>query len=137
MRCMMPTTAETAATMRTTTTSVRRELRETRGVAVLSGLVAGNLGSSAFIVVSPCASFAPIPSISSMCDASSQGLIRVLSLGPCERRIVAMHQREEDRNEGQRAKCGQQQPADDGASQRRILLAAIAQAQRHGNHSDD
>ena len=46
-------------------------------------------------------------------------------------RIVAVHQGEEDRHEGQRAKGRQQQAADHSAAQRRILLAAIAQAQRH------
>jgi len=125
---MMPTTAETAATMRTTTTSVTGELRETAAFAASLGLVAGNLGSSAFIVVSPCASFAPIPSISSIVDASSLGPIRVLGLCRTNARIVAVHQREEDRNEGQGTKVASKQTTDDGAAQRRILFATIAQA---------
>src|SRR5260370_30279714 len=32
---------------------------------------------------------------------------------------------------------GQQEPANNCATQRRVLLAAIAQSQRHGNHADD
>src|SRR5580700_1251872 len=37
----------------------------------------------------------------------------------------------------QRSKSGEEQTADDGAAQRSVLLAALAQADRHRNHADD
>src|ERR1700678_2828509 len=44
---------------------------------------------------------------------------------------------EDSRNEDQRRNCRQQEAADDGASQRSILFAALARAKRHGNHAND
>ena len=40
-------------------------------------------------------------------------------------------------NENKRGKSREQQPADDGAGKRRILLAAFADAKRHRNHAED
>ena len=41
------------------------------------------------------------------------------------------------RHENQRCNRGTQQTTDDGASERRVLLAAFAESERHGNHADD
>ncbi len=47
-----------------------------------------------------------------------------------------MHKREEDRDKSQGSKGCEQQAADDGSTQRSILLAAIAESQRHRHHAD-
>ena len=49
----------------------------------------------------------------------------------------AVHDREEGRHEEESGDGGQQQSADDGAAEGRILLAAFAQAEGHGHHADD
>ena len=48
-----------------------------------------------------------------------------------------MHQAEHHRHKHQRRHRGEHQPADHGPAQRRILLAALTQAQRHRQHADD
>src|SRR3954469_4162088 len=52
-------------------------------------------------------------------------------------RVAAMNNAEYHRHKDQGGAGGEDQAADDGAAQRRILLAAFAQAQRHGRHADD
>jgi hypothetical protein len=42
-----------------------------------------------------------------------------------------------ERNEHQRGDGGEDQAADHGAAERRVLLAALAEAQRHRRHADD
>src|ERR1039457_7453414 len=49
----------------------------------------------------------------------------------------SMKQTEDCWNEKESGEGGAHQPADHGAAQRRIFLAAIAQAERHRNHADD
>ena len=49
----------------------------------------------------------------------------------------SVKQAEDCRNEDQGGHSGAQQAANDGAPERRILLAALAKAERHGNHADD
>ena len=57
----------------------------------------------------------------------------------CKRvqRAAPVNDREHGRHEKQRGDGRKNQAADDGASQRRILLAAIAQPERHRDHADD
>src|SRR6185312_6993950 len=49
----------------------------------------------------------------------------------------AVNDAEDHGNEDQRGAGGEDQAADHGAAQRRILFAAIAQPQRHRAHADD
>ena len=60
------------------------------------------------------------------------------SSGSCSRRRgltsqAAVH----DGHEEQRGEGRDQQPADDRAAERRVLLAALAEAERHRQHADD
>ena len=48
-----------------------------------------------------------------------------------------MKQSEDRRNENQGCNGCAKQPADHGASERRILLAAVAEAERHRHHADN
>src|SRR6266478_4673741 len=41
------------------------------------------------------------------------------------------------RNKHQRRRRGEDQPADHGTAERRVLLAAVAKAERHRRHADD
>src|SRR5689334_12721680 len=45
----------------------------------------------------------------------------------------AIHQRDDE----ERGERRQEQAADDGAAQRRVLFTAFTQAERHGEHADD
>ena len=49
----------------------------------------------------------------------------------------AVNDGEKCRDKKQGGHGGQQQAADDGAAQRGVLLAAVAQAHRHGYHADN
>ena len=53
------------------------------------------------------------------------------------RRAAAVQQAEDGRDEEQRGDGGHDQAADHGAAERRVLLAAFAQAERHRDHADD
>src|SRR5215470_17166558 len=48
-----------------------------------------------------------------------------------------MEQAEHGGNEDQSGDGGAEEAADDRAAERRVLLAAVAQAEGHGNHADD
>ena len=48
-----------------------------------------------------------------------------------------MNEGKECRHKEERCHCGQQQSADHRASQRSVLLTAVAQAERHRHHADD
>ena len=48
-----------------------------------------------------------------------------------------MHDAENDGNEHQRRDGREDQAADDRAAERRVLLAAFAEAERHRHHADD
>src|SRR6202021_558144 len=50
---------------------------------------------------------------------------------------LAMKDAEDNRNEDQRCDSSKNEAADDGAAERRILLAPPAKARRHGQHADD
>ena len=52
------------------------------------------------------------------------------------RRMTAQ-QAEHDRHEKQRGERGDHQAANDRAAERRVLLAAFPEAQRHRQHADD
>src|SRR5208282_1738978 len=62
---------------------------------------------------------------------------RVRSVADRGFRFRTMHQGEDDGNEQQRRAGCEDQAADDGASERRVLLAAFAQTERHRRHADD
>src|SRR5262249_46537465 len=49
----------------------------------------------------------------------------------------SLHEGEDRGKEQQRGQRAEQQPADDGAAERRDLLAAFADAERHGQHTGD
>src|SRR4051812_24048693 len=49
----------------------------------------------------------------------------------------SMTEAEDDRDEEKGRYGGEEQAADDGASDRGILLAAFAEAEAHGKHADD
>src|ERR1700685_2707296 len=51
--------------------------------------------------------------------------------------VVAMDDTEHDRDEEERRDGGENEPTDHGAAERGILLAALAQAERHRQHADD
>src|SRR6267378_6525231 len=51
--------------------------------------------------------------------------------------MVPVNDAEHDRHEDERGDRRKNQAADDGAAERRVLLAALAQAQRHRRHADD
>src|SRR6202011_871184 len=51
--------------------------------------------------------------------------------------VLAVYDAEDNRHEDQRGHGCERQPADDRATERRVLLAAFAQAQRHRRHADD
>src|SRR5690606_3114092 len=51
--------------------------------------------------------------------------------------VASMDDAEHDRDENQGGDGGEDQAADDGAAQRRILFAAFAKAERHRRHADD
>src|SRR5882757_3501511 len=50
--------------------------------------------------------------------------------------VVAMHEAEHDRYEQQRGDGGAHQAADHRAAERGVLLAAVAETQRHRQHAD-
>src|ERR1039458_1329572 len=132
------------------TTTVSREPRETCGASRLgaappcppafSGIgplpAADEFDSPAFMVASPCASSALLQLVPCGPRGSCVGLILVVRLRSGNGGIVTGHLGKEDGNERQRTEGRQQQPSDDGAAQRRILLSAIAQAQRHGRSEE-
>src|SRR5580692_3235338 len=51
--------------------------------------------------------------------------------------VLLMQQAEHGRNKDECGNRGTEQTSDDGAPQRRILLAAVAEAKRHGNHANN
>src|SRR5580704_18175612 len=51
--------------------------------------------------------------------------------------MVPVNDAEDDGNEDERGDRRKNQPTDDGATERRVLLATLAQAERHGGHADD
>src|SRR5205807_3860975 len=51
--------------------------------------------------------------------------------------VIAVRNAEDDRNEKQRGHGCESQAANDRATQRRVLFAALAQTQRHRRHADD
>ncbi len=48
-----------------------------------------------------------------------------------------MQNAEDDGHEYQRSDCCKNEAADDGTAERRVLLAAFAEAERHRRHADD
>src|ERR1039457_3985846 len=143
----MPKIATAAATMSTTSSSTSRGPREAcfpcpaplpafPGPAVLSRFVSDIFDSPAFITVPLCAVRALIRLTVSSTRCSCLDLVYILWITLHNRRIVAVHQGKEDRHEGQCAEGRQQQASDDRATQWSILLATIAQSQRHRHHTD-
>src|SRR3954465_121183 len=63
--------------------------------------------------------------------------IRFLYCGPSKGRLFAVQQREYGRDEEQGRDRRERAPADHGAAERRVLLAAFTEAERHGHHADD
>ena len=129
----MPTTAMTAATITSSTstmTAVRPETRDCGAgapscslcvcVAGLRVVVQARSWSSKCSVIVACGSVA-IPARAGAAAALQR----------------AMHNAEECGNEEERGHGGKDQSADDGAAQRRVLLAAFAQPKRHRHHADD
>src|SRR5579863_8420618 len=57
--------------------------------------------------------------------------------GGFARPAVAVKNAEDDRNKYQRRHCSKNQAADNGAAERRVLLAAFAESKRHRRHADD
>src|SRR5215472_6957013 len=55
----------------------------------------------------------------------------------CATFSTAMEYREHARYEKQSCNCGKQQPPNYGTSQWRVLLATLAEPERHGHHSND
>src|SRR5687768_14719998 len=51
--------------------------------------------------------------------------------------VITVHDAEDDRNKNERGDRGEDQSTDHGTTQRRVLLTAIAEAQRHRRHADD
>src|SRR6267143_3009812 len=51
--------------------------------------------------------------------------------------VFTMDDAEDNGNEDERSYGCERQPADDRATERCVLLAAFAQAERHGRHTDD
>src|SRR5258707_308409 len=51
--------------------------------------------------------------------------------------VVPVNDAEDDGNEDERGDRRKNQATDDGSPERCVLLAALAQAQRHGGHADD
>src|SRR5260370_5693313 len=50
---------------------------------------------------------------------------------------ASMNNGKDARDEEKSSKGGEQQPADNGAAERRVLFAAFPQANRHGHHADN
>src|SRR5271154_2966259 len=137
---MMPRMARMTVTIKTMTTGVRADVRETFG----GGPCFSSSGawvtvcfdcSSAFIALSP---YAPL----ARCSVEFVGFCWLigLNLTICPRvhgrRIFAVHKGEENRDEGQGPEGREQETSDDGAAKRCVLLAAVAQSQGHRHHAD-
>src|SRR5258707_4104457 len=80
----------------------------------------------------------PRPRLRGVAGEDSGGMGNSRSAGGRDRLgVVPVNDAEDDGNEDERGDRREDQAADDGAAERRVLLAALAQAQCHGRHADD
>src|SRR5271154_2902848 len=70
-------------------------------------------------------------------DSSCRWRGRCIALRRCVPRPSAVDDAEDDGHEKKRGEGGDEKAANAGAAQRRVLLATVAQAQRHRRHADD
>src|SRR5450631_2556821 len=67
----------------------------------------------------------------------ASGMLRVLRGRRRRFRLALVHEAENHGNKYKRRDRREEKAADDGATERRVLLAALAETQRHGRHADD
>src|SRR5580704_17111529 len=82
---------------------------------------------------------APIPKMPSLRLERRGGMASGMLEGLRRRRLrfALVHKAEDDGNEYQCGDRREEQPADDGAAERRVLLAPLAEAESHRSHADD
>ena len=124
----------------------RRRRERMRGIGVRrDGMLDGSvLGEGVVLsVLSVVSCSMGMVLISSGCSCADGYPIATVSCGEswmrsCGARFSPPCSRGEDRgNEDQGGDGGEEQAADDGAAEGRVLLAAFACAERHGDHADD